>query len=460
MIMSEHLNQQSPEYDRRSFLKLGTAAGLGTALGALASGGCSQIPGMTVTPGPAPVAKPLKTVRIGYVGVGGMGTNHVQNLLKIEGAEIRAVCDIVEAKVANVQKLAQDASKPKPEGYCGGPQEYLKLCQRDDLDLVYNATPWEFHTPICVAAMKAGKHAATEVPAAISQEECWELVETSEQTGKYCIMMENCCYDNNEMMVLNMVRKGLLGEILHGECGYLHDLRKLKFSNSGEGLWRLNHAIKRNADLYPTHGLGPVAQCMDINRGDRFDYLVSMSTPSRGLSLFAAKEFGPDSPKATRKYALGDVVTTMIKTHKGLTIYLVHDCDTPRPYSRLNRIQGTKGVFEGFEDRIYIEGRSEPHEWDKLDKYRAEFAHPLWKRMQERAKGAGHGGMDFIEDFRLIECLRNGQRLDMDVYDAASWSVVIALTEKSIANRSRAVDFPDFTRGRWRTRQPIGIIGA
>lgn len=446
----------SGQCDRRSFIKLGAAAGLGSAMGVLGSAGCSQLQRGAFVPGQPLRAKPLDVVRIGYVGVGGMGTSHVNNLLKIEGAEIRVICDIDPKQAAAAQKLIVDAGKPKPEIICAGPQGYLKVCDREDIDLVYNATPWQFHTPICLAAMRAGKHAATEVPAALTVEECWQLVDTCEKTGRHCIMMENCCYDRSEMMVLNMVRKGMFGELLHGECGYLHDLRSLKFSDHGEGLWRLDHSARRDANLYPTHGLGPICEYMNINRGDRLDYLVSMSTPSRGLNNHAAKQFGPDSPQAKRKYALGDVNLSLIKTHNGLTIYLVHDCDTPRPYSRINMIQGTKGIFEGFPDRIHIEDRSPGHDWEQLDKYHEEFDHPLWKKMQERAKGAGHGGMDFIEDYRLIECLRAGEPLDFDVYDAATWSVITALTEKSVANRSQPVDVPDFTRGKWKTMRPLG----
>jgi predicted dehydrogenase len=441
-------------HDRREFLKRSTATGLGS-LGLLGAG-CSQM--NRPAPAAAGRTKPLDVVRIGYVGVGGMGMNHVRNLLRIEGAEIRAVCDITEDKVNAAAKAVEEAGKPRPRTYCAGPQGYLKLCEQEDLDLVYNATPWQFHTPICLAAMRAGKHAATEVPAAISEEECWALVETSERTGLHCVMMENCCYDRSEMMVLNMVRKGLFGELLHGACGYLHDLRNIKFSDHGEGLWRLEHSARRDANLYPTHGLGPVSQYMNVNRGDRLDYLVSMSSPSRGLNLYAAEKFGADSPQARRKYALGDVNLTLIKTALGRTIYLVHDCDTPRPYSRINMIQGTKGLFEGFPDRIHIEGRTQGHEWESLEGYMKEFEHPLWKRMRERAKGAGHGGMDFIEDFRLIECLRAGGSLDFDVYDAATWSVITALTERSVRSRSRSVDVPDFTRGRWKTNRPLGAF--
>jgi hypothetical protein len=226
----------------------------------------------------------------------------------------------------------------------------------------------------------------------------------------------------------------------------------------GESLWRTAHSIKRNANLYPTHGLGPIAQYMNINRGDRFDYLVSMSTPSRGLNLYCVKRFGPDSPQARQKFACGDVNTSLLKTYNGLTIYLVHDCNLPRPYSRIHKVQGTKGIFIKYPDRVYIEGRSPNDDWEELDSYYKEYDHPVWKELEEKSKGAGHGGMDFIEDFRLIEALRNGRPLDLDVYDGVSWSVVSPLSERSVADRSKPVDFPDFTRGQWEIPRTLHVM--
>ncbi|MBC7360895.1 MAG: Gfo/Idh/MocA family oxidoreductase [Candidatus Aminicenantes bacterium] len=442
---------------RREFLKLGLA---GTA-GLLLSG-----QGKNLTPGPAPAddygplfaSKPIEVVKVGFVGVGGMGSVHVQNFLNIEGVEIKAICDIVEEKVARAQKWVEEAGFPRPKGYSRGPWDFKRMCEEEDLDLVFTATPWEWHVPVCVAAMKNGKHAATEVPAAVTLEECWELVETAEKYKKHCVMMENCCYDRIELMSLNMVRRGLLGEILHAEAGYLHDLREVKFSSQGEGLWRRQHSWKRNGNLYPTHGLGPVAQCMNINRGDAFDYLVSMSSPSRGLQLYAREKFGPDSPQAKEKFALGDVNTSLIKTKLGKTIILIHDTNLPRPYSRIHLIQGTRGILQKWPDRIYIEGRSPQHQWEDIEKYAEEFEHPLWKKLSQKGEGRGHGGMDFIEDYRLVQCLRTGSPMDINVYDAAAWSVVSALSEKSVAKNSEPVKFPDFTRGRWKTTPPLGII--
>lgn len=452
------MNEHDQTLDRRNFLKFG-AAGLGVAaLGSALKGAAAQTP--LTAPAKLFTAPPLAKVRIGFVGVGGMGTAHVNNLVRIKGAEIRAVCDLFPERVERAQRIVEQAGFAKPEGYSAGEHDFEKLCARDDLDLVYTATPWEWHVPVCLAAMKNGKHAATEVPAALTLDECWQLVATSESTERYAIMMENCCYDREEMMILNMVRQGVLGELLHAECGYLHDLRALKFDfeGKGEALWRTAHSIKRNANLYPTHGLGPVAQCMNINRGDQFDYLSSVSSPSRGLNIFAEKKYGADSEWARKTYALGDVNTSIIKTKLGRTIIVIHDCSTPRPYSRINQVQGTKGIVQKWPNRIYLEEVSPEDEWEDLAKYDSQYEHPLWSAKAEEARGAGHGGMDYLEDYRLIRCLLDGTPPDLDVYDAASWSAVTPLSEMSVANRGQSVDFPDFTRGAWQTRTPLGIV--
>jgi len=443
------------KYQRRDFLKQAAAVGGALVLGGIGSGGCANL-----LKRPASVARacPLDVVRVGFVGVGLRGTHLLKLFLAMEGVEVRAVGDIVEEKVVNARQLIQQAGQPEPEGFSRGETDYKRMCQRNDLDLIVIATPWQWHVPMCVEAINTGKHAAPEVPAAVTLDECWQLVETAEKYKRYCVMLENCCYGRSEMMVLNMVRKGLLGELVHAQAGYLHDLRELKFSGRDEGLWRTQHSIERNGNLYPTHGLGPVAQCMNINRGDRFDYLVSASSKSRGLNLYAAQKFGPDSPQAGTKYALGDVNSSLIRTVNGATIVLIHDCDTPRPYSRINLVQGTKGIFSGYPDRIYIEGRSPQHEWEPADTYLEEYDHPLWKALGDKAAGSGHGGMDYMIVYRLVRCLREGILPDMDVYDAASWSAVAELSERSVAGKSRAVDFPDFTRGEWKTNPALGIV--
>jgi hypothetical protein len=453
--MSEDEKNQS----RRDFLKIGAAVGLGVAVAGLELNGARKLGGKGAR-SQFKVA-PIPSVRVGFVGVGGMGSAHVQNYLNIEGVEVKAICDIVPEKVARAQKWVMEAGQPEPAGYSKGPRDFERMCETEALDLVMTATPWEWHVPVCLSAMKNGKHAVTEVPAAMSFEDCWALVETAEKYGKHCQMMENCCYDRIELMTLNLVRKGVLGEVLHAEAGYLHDLRGVKFSNEGEGLWRRAWSHKLNGNLYPTHGLGPVAQCLNVNRGDAFDFLVSLSSPTRGLHEYAIEKFGPDSPQAKEKYVLGDVNTSLIRTKLGKTIILIHDTNLPRPYTRINLVQGTKGLAHKWPDRIYIEGKAEkPHQWDDFEKFAAEFEHPLWKAIASKGEGRGHGGMDYIEDYRLIQSLRRGEPLDQDVYDAAAWSAIVGASCESVAGKGRPVPIPDFTRGLWKKNPPLGIIEA
>jgi predicted dehydrogenase len=441
--------------DRRQFLKTTLGASLGAAV-ALGNDPLAQAPASGTKFLSAP---PIDRVRVGIIGLGHQGSSHLRNFLKVPGAEVRALCDLVPAKVERGLEACKNAGAPQPTTYTGGPDEWRKLCD-SDLDLVFVVTPWELHAPMCLEAMRKGKHAATEVPMAPTLDECWQLVETAESTRRHCVMMENCCYDREEMMVLNMVRQGVFGELLHAECGYLHDLREHKLSRTYyEGRWRLAHSVRRNGDLYPTHGLGPVCQWMDVNRGNRLESLMSVSTKSRGLSLWAAKNFGPDSPEARQKYALGDVVNTFIRTARGETILVTHDTNTPRPYSRKILLQGTKGIVQKYPTpaRVYIEGISPHDEWDELQKHAATYEHPIWRALEEQSKGAGHGGMDYIEDFRLAQCLRDGVPLDMDVYDGAMLSSVSELSGRSIAER-KPVECVDFTRGAWENRPPLGIV--
>lgn len=441
--------------DRRDFLKSAAAGTLGLHFAQRAAGAEPSV-------APEPVlfaAPPLDPVRVGFVGVGHQGASHVENFLRIEGVEITAICDLNPAKVGQMQEVVTKAGRQEPLGFSRGPEDFRRLCDRQDVDLIFTATPWEWHAPVCLAAMEAGKHAATEVPMCVSVDECWALVETAERTGRHCVVMENCCYDRTEMMILNMVRQGVFGEILHAECGYLHDLRELKLTDYYENRWRIRHSIRRTGDLYPTHGLGPVSQWLDVNRGNRFDYLVSMASPGRGLNRWAAEHIGPDSAEARQGYALGDVVNTIIRTARGSTILVTHDTNSPRPYSRKILLQGTGGLVRKYpEQRIHLEGRSPAHRWEDLLDYRTEYEHPVWRALEERSRGAGHGGMDYIEDYRLIACLRAGTPTDMDVYDGAAWSSVSGLSERSIRNRGQSVEMPDFTRGAWERRPALGIV--
>jgi hypothetical protein len=444
------------DFGRRDFLKKGAAAAAALAVGTAVTSNANAAK-LTASPSPIPIPEKMENVRVGIIGVGGRGTGHVRNLLKVPGCTITAACDLDPLKVENVQKLAVEAGQSKPKAFSGTPTAYKELCQQDDVDVVYIATPWRFHVPMAVEAMKGGKHAYVEVSVAINMDQCWEIVETSENTGKHCVIMENCCYGQAELTVLNMCRKGLLGDLVNAECGYLHDLRELKFSDEGEGPWRLPYTIKRDGNLYPTHGLGPVAEYVDINRGDQFDYLISMSSRTGGLNQYAKEAFGGSDPRANLKYKCGDVNSSLIRTKSGVMILCVHDCNLPRPYSRKNIIQGTKGMFQGYPDQIYIEHRSEPHTWQPLEDYLAEYEHPLWKLMGQEALGSGHGGMDYLMNYRFIDSLRKGRYPDIDVYDAAAWSAIFPISEMSVAAGGKPVDCPDFTRGKWKTNKPIFI---
>ncbi|HKK92393.1 MAG TPA: Gfo/Idh/MocA family oxidoreductase [Longimicrobiales bacterium] len=445
--------------DRRSFLRAAGATGLGLALGSSdLSAAALNATRWDPRALPGRSRRPIDTVRIGMVGVGHQGTGHVRNFLRIPNAEIRAIADIVPEHAERSRRLVEEAGAEPPRVYTGE-EDYLRMAAEEDLDLIFTATPWKLHHPVMKAALEHGKHAATEVPMAVSLEECWELVELSESTGLECVMMENCCYDRTEMMILNMVRQGVFGGLLHAECGYLHDLRELKLSDYYVNRWRVDHSVRRDGDLYPTHGIGPVAQWFDINRGNQFDYLVSMGSPSMGLQKWAEEHIGPDSMEARRGYRLSDVVNTLIKTKRGETILITHDTNTPRPYTRKVLLQGTNGLIRKYpEQRIHIEGTSPAHRWEDALDYREQYEHPIWKALEEESAGAGHGGMDYIEDYRLIQCLRSGERMDFDVYDGAAWTAVIMLSEQSIAARSEPQPFPDFTRGAWRSREPLGIV--
>jgi predicted dehydrogenase len=387
-------------------------------------------------------------VRLGIIGVGGRGSSLLENLLAVENVQVKAICDLVPEKVAKAQKAVTAAGQPEPAGFSKGENDFENL-NKLELDIVYIATPWNWHVPMALDAMKNGKHAAVEVPACTTLQECWDLVNTSEATRKHCVILENCCYGSTEMTVLGMVRDGLFGEVVHGEAAYLHDLRGILTANEGEGLWRRFPHMKRNGNLYPTHGLGPVAHYLDIHRGDRFDYLVSVSSAEASLSAYVKAKFPEGDPKRAEKYICGDVNTSLIKTQNGRTILLQHDVVNPRPYSRLNSIQGTKGAFADYPPRIFFDG-SKQEDWQKLDEYRDQYEHPLWKKTGDLArKMGGHGGMDYVMNYRLMDCLKRGLVPDINVYDAAAWSAPTPLSEASVAQNGAPQKFPDFTRGNW-----------
>ena len=403
-------------------------------------------------------APPLSKIRIGFIGLGQRGPGAVERMSHIEGVEIVALCDKYTDRVDKMQVLLSKFGLPQAKSYSGSEEAWKGLCEDPDIDLVYICTPWAWHTPMAVYAMENGKHAATEVPAAINLEQCWQLVETSERTQKHCMQLENCCYDFFELLTLNMARQGFFGEIVHGEGAYLHDLRYLNFNKNGYAdMWRLKEN-QRNGNLYPTHGLGPICQIMNINRGDKMDYLTSMS----GIDFQMASEVDELArvdpffkPFAGKKYR-GNMNTSVVKTSFGRTIMIQHDVTSPRPYSRIHHISGTKAMACKYPspERIAIgDSWVSAEEYSKLqEKYTPEIV----KRVGEMAKViGGHGGMDFIMDWRLIDCLRNGLPLDEDVYDAALWSSITPLSEWSVANRSSSIDVPDFTCGSWATNKPV-----
>ena len=404
---------------------------------------------------------PIPTVRIGVVGLG-RGGGAVYRMARIEGTSIVAICDLLPNRIANTQKSLKDAGRPEAVVYTGDEEAWKKMCERDDIDLIYNATQWELHVPIALYAMQHGKHVVVEVPAALTLADSWALVDTAEKTQRHCMMLENCCYDFFELATLNMARNDIFGEVYHAECAYIHDLRASKHNKKGYyNMWRLEYSRNHTGNPYPTHGLGPVAQIMGINRGDRLDYLTSMSTKQLGLTLYAEDKFGKDSPEARDTYKLGDMNTTLVRTLNGHTIAILHDTTSPRPYDRIHKISGTKGYAVKYPDeKIALE--PDAHEFLKPDEFKAlmaKYEHPLSKYIGEQAKAVGgHGGMDFIMDWRLIYCLRNGLPLDQSVYDAATWSCIVELSEQSVLNRSNAVDIPDFTRGDWNRLKPWPVI--
>ena len=396
---------------------------------------------------------PLDTVRIAVIGLGMRGEEAVRRLSFIEGVRITAVCDVRPELVTKAQGFLADKGAPAAAGYSGA-EAWKEVCTRADVDLVYVCTHWDLHTPIAVYAMEQGKHVATEVPAALTVEECWQLVNTAEKTRRHCMMLENCCYDFFEMATLNMAQQGLFGEVVHCEGAYIHDLRFLLFNDTTGywNSWRLKHNTDENGNLYPTHGLGPIAQILNIHRGDKMNYLVSVSSRQFGLTAEAVKRYGPNSPQANTRYVRGDINTTLIYTEKGKTMLIQHDVTSPRPYDRLHKVSGTKGFAQKY-PRQGICMDSEGHGYlsqAKLDSLLNVYEHPLVKEIGQKAREVGgHGGMDFIMDYRLIYCLRNGLPLDQDVYDAAEWSSIIELSRISVEHNGMPVAVPDFTRGAW-----------
>jgi predicted dehydrogenase len=435
---------------------------------ALASAGLALAPGLV-----GGASSTDSKLRLGFIGVGLRGTNHLQNSLLRNDVEVVAICDTNPERLEICRNHIAEAGHRKAKEFGSDPYDYRNLLELEDLDAVIISTPWLWHTPMTVDAMKAGKYAGVEVSAATSLAECWDLVDTHEETGTHMMILENVNYRRDVMAVLNMVRQNVFGEMIHYRCGYQHDLRAVKFNNgkqpygggvefgekaASEAQWRTLHSLKRNADLYPTHGIGPIAAYADINRGNCFVSLTSHATKARGLHDYLVKNGGPDHPNAKLKWKLGDVVTTTIDTANGETIIVTHDTNLPRPYSLGFRVQGTEGLWEVDGNRIYIEGESEPHRWDDADEWLKKYDHPLWKKYGDDAEGAGHGGMDFFVLNAFVESAKRNIAPPLDAYDAAAWSAITPLSEVSIANNGEVQNFPDFTRAQWIKRQPYDWI--
>lgn len=441
---------------RRTFIKKSAIAGAGITLAPNLSFGI----GRDFT---------KEKLNVGLIGVGLRGTNHLNNVLNRDDVLVTAICDIDPRRIDIALKLIDDAGEKKPKVFQASETDYKNLLDLKEVDAVIISTPWLWHTRMAKDAMRAGKYTGLEVSAANTMEECWDLVNVHEETGTHLMLLENVNYRRDILAVLNMVKQDIFGELVHFRCGYQHDLRFVKLNDGktayglgvefgekgiSEAAWRTQHSLLRNADVYPTHGVGPIAAMCDINRGNRFVSITSNATKGIGLTNYIKKHGGEDHPNAKLKFKQGDVITSTIETANGETIIVTHDCNLPRPYSLGFRVQGANGLWEKDGDRMYIEGVSDPHRWDSSKEWLEKYDHPLWKKYGEHAMGAGHGGMDFFVIHAFIESAKENIAPPIDAYDAAAWSAITPLSEISIENNGEPQMFPDFTRGNWIKRKP------
>ena len=439
---------------RRDFIKKSTIIGAGIAMAPNLSYG---------------MTKTAKKLKVGMIGVGLRGTNHLNNVLQREDVEVTAICDIDPTRIKLALEYVAKFDKKKPAIFGSNEEDYKNLLALKNVDAVIISTPWLWHARMAKDSMLAGKYTGVEVSAANTMEECWDLVNIHEQTGSHLMILENVNYRRDILAVLNMVKQNVFGELVHFRCGYQHDLRFVKFNDGktpyGKGIefgekgisesaWRTQHSLLRNADVYPTHGVGPMATMCDVNRGNRFMSLTSHATKGIGLHNYIVANGGKDHPNAKLKFKQGDVITSTIETSNGETIIVTHDCNLPRPYSLGFRVQGANGLWEKDGDRMYIEGISKPHVWDASKEWLEKYDHPLWKKYGEHAQGAGHGGMDFFVINAFVNSALENIAPPLDVYDAAAWSAITPLSEASIENNGEPQDFPDFTRGMWVKRKP------
>lgn len=427
--------------------------------------------GITILPSGTLFSSVAETkVKLGFIGVGLRGQNHLENALQRNDVEVVAICDVDDRMIQSTKELFVKSGKTMPKVFTGDNYAYKKLLETKGLDGIIISTPWEWHTQMILDTLAAGvKYVGTEVVLGITLEDHWDVVKAAEAARANVMMLENVCYRRDVMAVLNMVRQGVFGEIVHLQGGYQHDLRGVKFNDGktpydsgaefgekgfSEAHWRTMHSVHRNGDLYPTHSVGPVAHMIDINCGNRFVSLCSFGSKARGLHDYVVAKGGKEHPNAKVEFKLGDIVTTQIKCANGETILLQHDTNLPRPYSLGFRVQGSKGLWMDVNHSIYIEGVSKKaHQWDDAQTWLEKYDHPLWKRWSKDTAGAGHGGMDFFVLHGFVEAIKRKAPTPMDVYDAAAWSAITPLSETSIEAGNQTVEFPDFTAGQWMYRK-------
>lgn len=395
-------------------------------------------------------------VRIGLIGTGSHGRSLLANLLLLPGVEIPALCDVDRDGLAEARDVVVKSGHAEPDGYPGGPEDYQRLLGREDIDAVVIATPWESHAPMAVRAMRHGKYVAVEVPAALTFDECWDLVNAHEETGVPCMMLENWSFRRDNLALLNMVRRGLFGEVVHVQCAHAHDcLDHWFFSPEGTMRWGGRSLVDKNRAQYPTHALGPVWPWMDLGSGDYFDTAVSMAGRPLGINDYFRRKFGPNHPYAEAGFAQGDIVSTLIKTKKGNTIFVKVDMQLPRPYDNQWELQGTRGIYNEQRNSLYLVDRSpEYHQWEPFPPYMEKHDHAWWRGMGAEAAAAGHSGTDYLELALFVDAVRKKTQTPIDVYDSVLMSSIIPLSEKSIAAEGVPVECPDFTRGKWRTKKP------
>lgn len=415
--------------------------------GFLGSAGAAGVAAMAGRHALAAAGKP-KPVRVAFIGVGSRGTGLLRQMLRLEGVEAPAICDINADHLDRAVEIVKQARGNTAAGFSKGPYDYRRMLERDDFDAVLIATPAVLHAEMAVDSLVAGKHVASEVPAAYTVDECWALVRAKEKTGKRYMLLENYTYAQSRMMVGNMVRAGVFGDCYYAECSYIHDCRNLRFQSDGTLTWRGESKRDMYGNLYPTHALGPVAKWLGLNRGDRMVSLVSQMSKPAAVHDYAVSRFGPDSKAAQIDFKAGDHSLTLIKTAKGRLIAVFYDSDSPRPASIFYLVQGTQGVYDS-RSGIYIDGKSPEHTWEPAENYAGEYDHELWKTTGKEAAKSGHGGGDYLELLEFVAAVREDREPYIDVYDAASWSSVVELSARSIDAGGGRMEIPDFTGGRW-----------